>query len=163
MIFLTVGTQAPFDRLVRAVDDWAGENSSCLVVAQIGDTKYRPRHFEWHRTLQPVEFRKHLETADHLVAHAGMGTIIEALMLGTPLLVLPRLVQHREHRNDHQIGTARRFQELGKVKAVFEVADLPRALDDLLSVERHPERLRPHASDALLNIVRRFINSESPT
>ena len=162
VIFLTVGTQAPFDRLVSAVDDWAGENPSSRITAQIGDTKYRPRHFEWYRTIEPIVFRKHFETADHLIAHAGMGTIIDALMLGTPLLVLPRLAEHREHRSDHQVGTARRFQELGKVRAVFDVAELPAALDDLISTERSSERLPPHASGTLVDMVHGFIRGESP-
>jgi UDP-N-acetylglucosamine transferase subunit ALG13 len=47
MIFLTVGTQFPFDRLVRAVDE-AFDNGAIdeEVFAQIGETSYRPRNFE---------------------------------------------------------------------------------------------------------------------
>ena len=46
MIFLAVGTQFPFDRLVKALDD-------CLdtgiideeIFGQIGETSYKPRNF----------------------------------------------------------------------------------------------------------------------
>lgn len=162
MIFLIVGTQVPFDRLVCAVDEWAGQNPSSRILAQIGKTGYRPRHFEWHRTLDPGEFAKHFEAADHLVAHAGMGTIIDAMRLGKPLLVLPRLAEHREHRNNHQVGTARRFLELGRIDAVFDAADLPAALDRLLLAKPNPERIHAHASGRLVDTIRRFIEGEGP-
>jgi len=47
MIFLTVGTQFPFDRLVKAVDDLLdGDLVNEKIFAQIGDSSYRPRNFK---------------------------------------------------------------------------------------------------------------------
>ena len=40
MIFVTVGSQLPFDRLVRAVDDWAAGNGGAAAFAQIGASSY---------------------------------------------------------------------------------------------------------------------------
>ncbi len=160
MIFLTVGTQAPFDRLVCAVDEWAGQNPSSRILAQIGQTDYRPRHLEWHGTLDPGEFAKHFEAADQLVSHAGMGTIIDAMRLGKPLLVLPRLAEYQEHRNNHQVGTARRFLELGRIHAVFDTGALSAALDRLLLAKPSPERIHAYASGRLVDTIRRFIDGE---
>src|SRR5262249_19256768 len=107
MIFVTVGVQLPFDRLVRAVDEWAGERRRTDVFAQIGPSDYQPRHIEFSPFVDPPEFRRLVEAADVLVAHAGMGSIITALELGKPLLVMPRRADYGEHRNDHQLATAR--------------------------------------------------------
>jgi len=47
MIFLTVGTQFPFDRLVRAVDSIIDKGLiSETLFAQIGESSYKPRNFE---------------------------------------------------------------------------------------------------------------------
>jgi UDP-N-acetylglucosamine transferase subunit ALG13 len=107
VIFLTVGTQLPFDRLVEAVDEWAataGED----VFAQIGPTALRPRHIEYVQFVSAAECANRMQAASYIVAHAGMGTILMALQLGKPLLVMPRRADLGEHRNDHQRANARR-------------------------------------------------------
>ena len=128
MIFLTVGTQVPFDRLVSAVDRWAGEDPGRRVIAQIGPTSLRPRHFEWSDFISPADCRKRLREADLVVSHAGMGTILSALELGTPALVMPRRAALGEHRNDHQLATARRFAQIGGVTVAFDERQLGRHL-----------------------------------
>jgi UDP-N-acetylglucosamine transferase subunit ALG13 len=42
MIFVTVGSQMPFDRLVEAVDGWVGQTTR-EVLAQIGDSQLKPK------------------------------------------------------------------------------------------------------------------------
>ena len=42
MILVTVGTDLPFDRMVRVVDDWAGETGRRDVFAQIGEGGWEP-------------------------------------------------------------------------------------------------------------------------
>jgi len=111
MIFLTLGTQLPFDRLVAALDAWCAQ-SGCggQVVAQIPDPGpggHRPRHFTATRWMAPAEYAATARAATVIVSHAGMGTIITALDLARPLIVMPRRADLGEHRNDHQIATAR--------------------------------------------------------
>jgi hypothetical protein len=59
-----------------------------------------------------------------------MGTILSALELGTPTLVMPRRAALGEHRNDHQMATARWFADLGGVTVAFDEAQLLERLDD---------------------------------
>jgi len=54
MILLSVGTQLPFDRLVRAVDDWA---VGCGRVDVIAQSDYAPRNLKCFQFLPPEEFR----------------------------------------------------------------------------------------------------------
>ena len=118
MIFVTVGAQMPFDRLVKAVDQWAASQGRGDV-AQIGSTDYRPSAIQWTRFLDPEKFKHRFETAKVVVAHAGTGSIITALQLGKPILVMPRRANLRETRNDHQVATADRFRRFPSSLASF--------------------------------------------
>ncbi|WP_420393954.1 hypothetical protein [Acuticoccus sp.] len=127
MIFLTLGTHQPFDRLVEAVDEWAAANPAAAVFGQIpepGQDGYRPRHFEWAAHLGPHEYRRRFREAPFAVAHAGMGSIITALSVSTPLVIFPRRAALLEQRNDHQLATVERFSDKPGITAAFEAADL---------------------------------------
>lgn len=90
MIFATVGSQEPFDRLIRAVDEWARARGRSDVFAQIGNSTIRPRHIEFTNFLEPADFNRVIREATIIVAHAGMGSIISALEIGKPIVVMPR-------------------------------------------------------------------------
>ena len=131
MIFVTVGAQMPFDRLVRAVDEWAGQHSGTDVFAQIGPSRYRPAHLRHERFLSPSRFRTVFQDASLVVAHAGMGSIITAMEYGKPILVMPRRGDLAETRNDHQLATARQFAYLGIVEMALEAQEVMDQLDRL--------------------------------
>jgi UDP-N-acetylglucosamine transferase subunit ALG13 len=156
LIFVTVGAQMPFDRLIKAVDRWADANNRDDVFAQIGSSDYRPSRLRWTKFLQPAEFRKHYQAAKVIIAHAGTGSIITALELGKPILVMPRRAAYRETRNDHQVATAERFRRLRSVAVAWDDSDLAEKLacvDDLNGWHE----VGPHASRALLDSLRSFI------
>lgn len=159
MIFVTVGAQMPFDRMVRAVDEWAAARRRSDVFAQISETDYRPAHIEWTKFIEPVEFRSRVAEARVLVAHAGMGSILTALEAGKPILVMPRRGDLRETRNDHQVATARRFCGLGKIAVALDERELPARLDELDQLAAS-ERISPWASDRLIAAVSAFIRGE---
>ncbi len=156
MIFLTVGTQFPFDRLVRAIDDIVGEGLiSETVFGQIGRGACKPRNFEAVARMEKEEFDKHLSQASGIIGHAGMGTISMALNNRKPLLAMPRLKKYGEVVNDHQLGIAKRFSELGHILAAYGVEDLPDGiarLGDFIPNERRP------AAHAVADRISRFLN-----
>ena len=162
MIFVTVGSQMPFDRLVLGVDRWAQARGRNDVFAQIGVGGTHPSHVRWIEVLTPPEFRQRIDEADLVIAHAGCGTILSALVLGKPLVVMARRGHLRETRNDHQVATARSLQQICHIAVADDEAQLSDHLDSL--VERADE-LRPpirnHASDELLEAIRDFINKPS--
>ena len=130
MIFVTVGAQMPFDRLVHAVDAWACERGRTDVFAQIGESDTPPGHIEWARFLSPPEFASRVREADLIVAHAGTGSIISALRAGKPIVVLPRHSSLKETRNDHQIATAERFASTEGVYSAMDLDELTERLDE---------------------------------
>ena len=132
MIFLTIGTHEPFDRLVRAVDDWCATRGRADVFGQITDRAiYLPRHFEHVGQIAPAAYRDACEGADFLIAHAGMGAIITALTLAKAVAVMPRRSHLGETRNDHQFATAARLGAKPGVHVAATEAELPAVLDRL--------------------------------
>lgn len=132
MILLTVGTQIPFDRLVRAVDAWCAESGRSDVVGQIGnvgDNCYRPKNFEWNAFVPPSVLADHLRLADFIIAHAGMGSIISALRYSKPIVIMPRRASLGEHRNDHQLATAARFEKRPGIYLAHDASELPKMID----------------------------------
>lgn len=156
MIFVTVGHQMPFDRLIRAVDAWAVKNDRDDVFAQVGSTQFRPARIQWVDKLAPAEFRQRMLLADAVVSHAGMGTILTALELGRPIVVMPRVARLAETRNDHQVATAIRFRELGRVSVALDETEIPSVLDRLGEL-LVGGTISSEATPMLINAVRSFV------
>ena len=109
MIFVTVGTQVQFDRLIRTVDEWAGARARNDIFAQIGPSKHQFKHIHTERFIDPTRFRNCVEAASLVIAHAGMGSIITALELESESSSCHVVRSLGEHRNDHQVATAKQF------------------------------------------------------
>lgn len=159
MIFLTVGTQFPFDRLVKAVDEAAGQNGfDEKIFAQIGADAYCPRNIEAVSSLEKALFDKHFHEAGSVISHAGMGTITMALESGKPLLVMPRLREHDEVVNDHQLAIARKFEQLGYLLVAYEAQELPAKIKKLKSFV---PRRRQSQAKVVAERISRFLNELS--
>lgn len=157
MIFVTVGTQLPFDRLVKAVDVWAAR-SNASVFAQVGPSTTRFENIETAPFLTPDETTKRIRTASLIVAHAGMGTIFTCLAARRPLIVLPRSAELGEHRNEHQRATARKLGDRGIVTVAWDVDELASQMNSFGDVEVAPA-IGDHAEVTLLDAVRDFLGS----
>lgn len=106
MIFVTIGSMFPFDRLIRLMDGWAQDNPAAELLAQIGEGCYQPAHMPWVRRLGQADFTRAVAEARLVVAHAGMGSVITASQFMKPIVMLPRRKGQGEHTTDHQIATA---------------------------------------------------------
>jgi len=159
MIFVTVGTQLPFDRMIKLIDQWAARRGRRDVFAQIGPTELRPQHIQWVPFLDADECRRRTAKADAVIAHAGMGTILTALELGKPIIIMPRRGDLHEHRNDHQIATAKQLLAQGRVAVAFTEDELIEKLDHLESVHA-ARRISPTASPRLIGMLQAFVHGE---
>lgn len=161
MIFLTVGTQEPFDRLVAAVDAWAAVHD-VPVFGQLGALKpgsHRPQHFEWREFITADAYQQRLETSRLIVAHVGMGSIISALTHGKPLVMMARRASLGEHRNEHQLATAAKFQGRPGLHIAADEADVGPLIDHVLGsgADGKAGDFPPHASARLIDTLRGFI------
>ena len=161
MIFVTVGTQLPFDRLVGWVDAWAKRNPNVCVVAQVGKSATKYDSIQAVQNLSQAEFLDNVTKADLIVSHAGMGTILTASEFGKPIILMPRRAALREHRNDHQAHTANEMQRLSNVMVVEDKLSLFNELDCALAngFQALQGANKDTASElaGLVNSVRRFI------
>jgi beta-1,4-N-acetylglucosaminyltransferase len=151
MIFVTVGTQFPFDRLVKRLDErmprvLAGHE----VFAQIGDSCYRPASFGYSQLLSKADYEMRMKSASAVISHAGMGTITMALQYGKPLLVLPRLKRFGEVVNDHQVAIAQRFEERGHLLAAYSEDELESMLPRLMTFVPRQRPVDPGAVSAVI-------------
>ena len=159
MIFLTVGTQFPFDRLVKAVDKAAGTNRfDEQIVAQIGESSYYPENFEAVLSVEKAVFDQYFDEADSIISHAGMGTITMALDQRKPLLVMPRLKKYGEVVNDHQLAIAKKFEQLGYLLVADRADDVPIKMKQLKSFV--PQERQPCA-DIVAARISTFLNELS--
>ncbi len=157
MIFLTVGSEFPFDRLVRAVDELAAVIATEEeIFAQIGDGKYIPQNMQWANHLDREAFDEHLRQSRAVISHAGMGTIIKCMELQKPLLVVPRQKRFGEHVNDHQVGSAKAFEAKGDVLAVYDIEMLPRQFRELNNFRPPAMREGPRN---IINCIRNFLET----
>lgn len=112
MIFATVGTQFPFDRMMVCLEEailTSGYEGK--VVAQVGDgSKFSSTYIECFNKLAPDEFYFYFKAAKLVVSHAGMGNVISCLDHEKVGFFLSRDHGLREHRNNHQFSTVKAFK-----------------------------------------------------
>lgn len=161
MIFITIGTQAPFDRLIKAMDELASEFKAEDFKAQVFKTSYAVRNMEVYEFLSPTDFDDIFDNSKLIISHAGMGTIISALTKQIPIVIIPRKASLGEHRNEHQLATAEKFKDLGYVHVANDENELKRIVKNLLG----DNSLKPlhvvndSASSQLTESIKDFIKS----
>lgn len=155
MIFLTVGNwHKGFDRLVKAVDELVELGTVVeRVIAQIGHGSYIPRHVKVVDYCSPVEFTDIIAESRIIITHAGVGTICQALVLGKPVIVVPRKSSLGEHVDDHQFATAKKFEEEGKILVAYEVSELP----DKIEQAKNFVPIKSEGNERIIQTVKSFI------
>jgi len=167
-VLTVVGTDHhPFERLVRAVDEWtrsrsAAEPSSVdgragVVVdsyVQYG-TATAPSHASGSAYLAFQELEARMADATVVVSHGGPSTVVEARRRGIRPIVMPRRAAYGEHVDDHQVRFITRLAESGLVTLVDDADELAAALDRAFA---DPSSVRLPEGDAADNqaAVRRF-------
>jgi UDP-N-acetylglucosamine transferase subunit ALG13 len=154
VIFVTTGTQLPFARMIDAVARIAVDLNE-EIVAQVGPDA-RPRDFPTHAKLTPAQFTELFSGARVVVAHAGIGSILSAKTYGKPVILMPRKHELGEHRNDHQMATAREVEGLTGVYVAWDEDQLRRYLgrDDLVACDTTPSP----RSEALIDYLRAAVD-----
>ena len=159
MIYVTVGTHrhAAFDRLLTAVDEIAPDLDH-PVFAQIGPSAFVPKHMKWASFLDYADAENHIRRADLVIAHAGMGIILQCRRHGVRLIVAPRRRSMKEHFNDHQVETCGRLGNLPGVRVLHEMRDLRAGIDELLAAPAPDPVADNPGADAIGEAIREFLN-----
>jgi beta-1,4-N-acetylglucosaminyltransferase len=155
VIFVTTGSsKEPFDRLVAAIGDLVSAEE---IVVQHGPSKVRPRNATCIGYVPFAEFVDFVKQARVVVTHAGVGSILVALMQSKRPFVVPRLARLGEAIDDHQLELARKLAGAELVTLVEDTS----ALGGLVSAPR-PEGSRRNVvpSPALIADLERYLLAE---
>jgi len=139
VIFVTIGTSEPFDRLIAALPQDGSEE----LVVQCGESSMRPAGAEVHAYLTYDALVALVSRARVVVCHAGVGTILTALANGRRPIVVPRLARHGEAVDDHQVALARRLADAGLVVLAQDPSLVPQLLADPDEVAAEAPRPAP--------------------
>jgi UDP-N-acetylglucosamine transferase subunit ALG13 len=116
-IFLTVGSQLPFDRLVdfgERLEELFPERYSFFYQTCSKEKKLKRGNSAAFLTAD--QFTQKVEESDIVVTHAGIGSIITSFLHSKYVIVVPREFKYGEHRNDHQLDTARELNNVAVVR-----------------------------------------------
>lgn len=125
MILATVGTHGdPFPRFLDLVTELDDD-----VVLQYGHNSPPAGFSQAVAFMAFDEMVSRMHTADAVVTHAGVGSILCARDAGHVPVVVPRLKRFGEHVDDHQAELARALEEGGHVVVVWEEDGLRDAVE----------------------------------
>jgi UDP-N-acetylglucosamine transferase subunit ALG13 len=161
VIFVTVASMFPFDRLVRTMDNWAAAHPGTEVLAQIGDGP-APAHMRWQRRLDRDAFGAAVRRAQLVVAHAGVGSVVTACAFGTPAVVLPRRQSLGEHTSDHQVETANWLRGKSGIHVADAEGEIAARIAEALAADAAPHDVIGQSADpAFLARIRGFVCDQS--
>lgn len=105
-VVVSLGTARPWgfrrllERLVSVVP------SDAEVLWQTGATDVSGLGIDVRPYLPSDDLAREMSTADVVVTHAGVGSLLTALRAGRSPLLVPRRLAHSEHVDDHQVQIA---------------------------------------------------------
>lgn len=139
VVVATVGTDHhPFPRLIEWIDSYATRRPEVRCVVQHGQSA-RPRVAEAVAMLAREDLLALLRTATAVVCQAGPGSVLDARAVGVLPVAVPRLRQHGEVVDDHQVAFADAMASRGEVLLARTETELHAALDAALA---HPGSVR---------------------
>lgn len=124
------------------------------VFAQIGQSNYTPKYFEYKRFLDYNEFKEYQTNADIIISHAGTGALIGALKLKKQVIAVPRLAKYGEHIDDHQMQVAGVLEEEGYLKMVL---DMERMSGEIYNLRKKPITKTYNRPSNVLEIIDNYI------
>ena len=132
LLFATVGATLPFDRLVNSVLTLKAQGIiTHEVIIQAGAPRAPVPGVEIRESFSQDEIQEVLRRADIVVCHGGTGSLITALREGCHVISMPRLLQLREHYDNHQAEVSQALAARGMIAVVETTEELAQALLDI--------------------------------
>ena len=159
MIFVVLGTQKfQLNRLLMEIDELI-ENGEITqeVIAQIGVSDYRPKHYKYFRYIDKNQFDEFISQASLVITHSGVGSIISALKAKKPVVIYPRLHKYHEHVDDHQLDIAKAFEKKNYVICCYDGDTLAQVMR---RCRQYPFADYVSNTNKIIDIIKDFLNKE---
>lgn len=159
MIFVSLGSREyQFDRLLIKLDELIEQGKiTDTIFAQIGQSTYLPKNYQYERYMAVDEFKAHQKEADLIISHGGTGALVGALKLEKQVIAVPRLAIFGEHTDDHQLQVSHALAEKGYLLCVEDMDTLDMAVNRL---KKDPIQKKYNIPSNVVNIIDTFIKTE---
>lgn len=158
MIFVTLGSQdKPFDRLVKKIDELVTNGIiKDKVIVQAGCTKVKTNQIELLDFIPIEEFNNYIEKSKYLIAHAGVGSILDGLNHNKKVIAVARLSKYGEIVNDHQLQLIDEFERKGFIIGCRDVDKLEESIKKIKNFQ--PKKYISN-NENFINLIENFINN----
>ena len=133
MIFVILGTQdKPFTRLLEIMENSKTDEE---IVVQAGFTRFESDRMKIFDYVNSDDFDRYIRDADIIIAHGGVGTIMNALNNKKKVIACARLSKYGEHQNDHQLQLLKPLREAGYILELEDGDDIDELLREAQTFE----------------------------
>ena len=156
MILVMLGTQNnSFKRLLKELDKLK-ENKVIKekIIVQAGYTKYKSDNLEIFDFIDKDTLDKYQSKADLIITHGGVGSIVSSIIKDKKVIAVPRLKEHNEHVNNHQLDIVESFSNNEYIIGIKDVKELEEAYKKVKDFK--PKKYTPNNSK-IIKIVEDFI------
>ena len=140
MILVLLGSQKnSFNRLLNKIEECIKENIiDDKIIAQIGHTHFSSKLMETFDSLPKEKLEELIDSADLIITHGGVGSILQCIKKGKKVISVARLKEFDEHVNDHQIQIVDSFGSEQYIVGITDVNKLPEVLNGITEFSPKP-------------------------
>ena len=128
MILVIIGLMYGFERLIKKMDEIAGEIEEEVMI-QIGLTNFLPKNAKYFKFASDKYFNEQIRRSRLIISHAGVGTILTARKFKKPIIIVPRQKKYGEHIDNHQMEIAKELEDHKNIKVIYEIKDIRQNLN----------------------------------
>ena len=156
MILVLLGTQdKPFTRLLDSVQEQIElGNIKEEVIVQKGCTPFKSNDMKLFDLIAMDELDKLVKSANIIITHGGVGSILNGLQYNKKIIVCPRLKKYKEHTNDHQLEIVENFYKEGYILKLDETDSLENVLHEIKKFK--PKKYQSNTNN-MIQLIEKFI------
>ena len=158
MIFVTVGSMFPFERMIRMMDEWTSDIRKQRSSPRSGAESTNRDTCAGSASSRPPNIKRWFNPAAFIVAHAGTGSVFTASEFRKPIVLIPRRAAQKEHTTDHQLDTAKWLENKPGIFIVWSEQELAEAIERAEQAVGNIQSLTPpSAPEPFLARIRDFL------
>jgi len=158
MILVLLGTQNnSFVRLLKEIEKCIDSRIiKEKVIAQVGNTKFDSEKMTVKNFYSQEEMLKLIDSANFIISHGGVGSIISCIKKEKKVIAVPRLKEYKEHVNNHQIQIVQSLSEKGFIIGIKELNELS---EEINNIEKFEPKKFVSNTEKMINKIEEYINN----